>query len=126
MSNVPAKYHDFKDVFNKARADTLPAHQLYDLRIELEEGTTPPFGPIYSFSPYELRTLHEFIDEHLAYGFICPTRSPCGAPVLFIKKKDGSLRLCIDFQGLNQITKKDRYPLASPTPWIALVRPDSL
>ena len=85
------------------------AHQLYDLRIELEEGTTPPFGPIYSLSPYELRTLHEFIDEHLAYGFIRPTCSLCGAPVLFIKKKDGSLRLCVDFQGLNQIMKKDRY-----------------
>ena len=111
MSNVPAKYHDFRDVFNKACADTLPAHQLYDLRIELKEGTTPSFGPIYSLSLYELRTLREFIDEHLAYGFICPTRSPCGAPVLFIKKKDGSLRLCVDFRGLNRITKKDRYPL---------------
>ena len=99
MSNVPAKYHDFKDVFNKARADTLPAHQPYDLRIELEEGTTPPFGPIYSLSSYKLRTLCEFIDEHLAYGFIHPTRSPCGAPVLFIKKKDGSLRLCVDYWG---------------------------
>ena len=70
VSNVPAKYHDFKDVFNKARADTLPAHQLYDRRIELEEGTTPSFGPIYLLSLYELRTLREFIDEYLAYGFI--------------------------------------------------------
>ena len=72
MSNVPAKYHDFKDVFNKARADTLPAHQPYDLRIELKE----------------VWTFREFIDEHLAYGFIHPTCSPCGAPVLFVKKKD--------------------------------------
>ena len=94
MSNVPAKYHDFKDVFKKAHADTLPAHQLYDLRIDLEEGTTPPFGPIYSLSLYKLWTLHEFIDEHLAYGFIHPTCSSCDAPVLFIKKKDGCLRLC--------------------------------
>ena len=91
MSNVPAKYHDFKDVFNKAHADTLPSHQPYNLRIKLKEGTTPPFSPIYLLSPYELRTLREFIDEHLAYGFIRPTRSLCGAPVLFIKKKDGSL-----------------------------------
>ena len=99
MSNVPAKYHDFKDVFNEAHADTLPAHQPYDLRIELEEGTTPPFGPIYSLSPYKLQTLREFIDEHLGYGCIRPTCSPCGAPVLFIKKKDGSLRLCVDYWG---------------------------
>ena len=111
MSNVPAKYHDFKDVFNKARADTLPTHQLYNLRIELEEGTTPSFRPIYSLSLYKLWTLREFIDEHLAYSFIHPTRSPCGAPLLFIKKKDGSLRLCVNFQGLNRITKKDQYPL---------------
>ena len=110
-SNVPAKYHDFKDVFNKAHADTLPAYQPYDLRIELKEGTTPLFGPIYLLSPYELRTLCEFIDEHLAYGFIHPTHSPCGAPVLFIKNKDGSLRLCIEYRGLNRITKKDHYPI---------------
>ena len=107
MGNVPAKYHDFEDVFNKARADTLPAHQLYNLRIELEEGTTPPVSPIYSLSPDKLRTLCEFIDKHLAYSFIHPTRSPCGAPVLFIKKKDSSLRLCVDFRGLNRIMKKD-------------------
>ena len=111
MSNVPAKYHDFKDVFNKARANTLPAHQLYDLRIELKEGTTPPFGPIYSLSLYKLQTLREFIDEHLAYRFIHPTHSPCGAPVLFIKKKNGSLQLCVDYWGLNRIMKNDRYPL---------------
>jgi Reverse transcriptase (RNA-dependent DNA polymerase) len=48
---------------------------------------------------------------HIANGFICPTRSPSGAPVLFIKKKDGSLQLCVDFQGLNKLSKKDRYPL---------------
>ena len=90
---------------------TLPTHQPYDLKIELEDGALPPFGPIYSLSPHELQTLREFIDEHLANGLICPTRSPSGAPVLFINKTDGSLRLCVNFQGLNKITKKDWYPL---------------
>src|ERR1700742_4351662 len=66
---------------------------------------------MYSLSQFELQTLCEFVDEHLAMGFIRPTRSPHGAPVLFIKKKDGSLRLCVDFRGLNAISKKDRYPL---------------
>ena len=47
----------------------------------------------------------------MSIGFIRPSRSPCGAPVLFVKKKDGSLRLCVDFRGLNKITKKDRYPI---------------
>ena len=66
---------------------------------------------MYPLSPLELRTLHEFLDEHLSLSFIHPTSSPHGAPVLFVKKKDGSLRLCVDFRGLNRITKKDRYLL---------------
>ena len=73
-----------------------------------------PYPPLVQFIPCphtNSRTLREFIDEHLANGLICPTRSPSGAPVLFIKKKDGSLWLCVDFRGLNKITKKDRYPL---------------
>jgi len=66
---------------------------------------------MYSLSQTELVALREFIDDHLATGFIRPSRSPYGAPVLFAKKKDGGLRLCVDFRGLNKITKKDRYPL---------------
>jgi len=62
-------------------------------------------------SKFEQETLKEFIDENLTNGFIHLTSSPHRAPVLFIKKKDGSLRLCVDFRGLNRITKKDRYPL---------------
>ena len=52
-----------------------------------------------------------FIDEHLSYSFIKKSTSTHGAPVLFIRKKDGSLRLCVDYRGLNKLTKKDRYPL---------------
>ena len=65
----------------------------------------------YSLSPSELKSLCEFLDEHLSLGFIRPSSSLHGVLVLFIKKKDGSLRLCVDFRGLNRITKKDRYPL---------------
>ena len=98
-------------MFSKSRANTLPTHRPYNLKIELEDGALPPFGPIYSLSPHKLQTLREFIDEHLTNGLIHPTRSPSGVLVLFIKKKDGSLWLCIDFRGLNKITKKDRYLL---------------
>ena len=64
---------------------------------------------IHSLNPNWV--LHEFIDEHLNMGFICPSNSPFGAPVLFFKKKDGSLQLCVDFRQLNSITRKDKYPL---------------
>jgi len=62
-------------------------------------------------SKFEQEALKEFINENLTNGFIRSMSSPHGALVLFIKKKDSSLRLCIDFRGLNKITKKDRYPL---------------
>ena len=99
------------DVFSKMKASELPPHCDYDLKIDLEEGTSPPLGTLYSLSPVELSAFRTFIDENLSTGFICPTASSHAAPVLFIKKKDSSLQLCIDFRGLNKITKKDCYPL---------------
>ena len=111
LTGVPKKYHDFADVFSKGKADKLPPHQLCDLHITLGEGADPPIPPVYPLSQSELASLREFIDEHRRIGFIRPTNSPHGAPILFIKKKDGSLRLCVDFRALKKITKKDRYPL---------------
>src|SRR5882724_682037 len=104
-------YHDFVDIFSKSKASKLADHRPYDLKITLDEGTSLPYGPIYSLSQEELAALRKFIDENLATGLIHPSCSPHGAPVLFIRKKDGSLRLCVDFRGLNRISKKDRYPL---------------
>src|ERR1700722_5161724 len=65
----------------------------------------------YSLSKTELEALREFLDENIANKFIRPTRSPYGAPILFVKKKGGALRLCVDFRGLNKLTKKDHYPI---------------
>jgi len=97
MSTVPEDYHDFADVFSKSKASKLADHRPYDLKITLDEGTSPPYGLIYSLSQEELAALCKFIDENLATGLIHPSHSPHGAPVLFIQKKDGSLRLCVDF-----------------------------
>jgi len=108
---VPPEYRDYADVFSKAKASELPPHRDYDLKIDLEEGTSPPFGTLYSLSLVELSALQTFINKNLNTGFICPTASSHAASVLFVKKKDGSLQLCVDFRGLNKITKKDHYPL---------------
>ena len=83
----------------------------FDHAIELEDGATPGYGPIYSVSEPERAALKEFIDDHLATGTICPSQSPIGAPVLFVKKKDRSLRMVVDYRRLNTATRKDRYPL---------------
>src|SRR5258707_9619368 len=111
LSGVPQEHHKFCDVFSGEKANTLAPHQLYDLKINLEEGAKLFHGPIYLLSPLELTALREFLEENVRNGFIHPSKSPWGSPVLFIKKKDGSLCLCIDFRALNRVTEKDCYPL---------------
>src|SRR5258708_2579137 len=111
MGRIPVDYHEFHEVFSGTKADTLPPHQPYDLQISLEEGAKPFHRPIYSLSPLELAALREFLEEHTWNGFIHPTKSPWGSPVLFIKKKDGSLCLCINFHALNKVMEKDHYLL---------------
>jgi hypothetical protein len=111
LSRVPLDYHEFVDVFDKGKASQLPPHHPYNLKIDLEEGFAPPLGTIYPLSPVELEALRKFLDENITTGLLRSSSSPHGAPILFVKKKDGSLHLCVDFCGLNQITKKDRYPL---------------
>ena len=111
LSNVPSEYHKFADIFSKTKAEVLPLYHPYDLKINLEEGTQPPVGSIYSLLASEQEVLKKSIEENLNMGFIQPTSSPHDVPVLFIKKKDGLLCLCVDFCGLNHISKKNHYPL---------------
>lgn len=111
LSGLPTTYHDFANVFSEEDAFSLPPHREYDLKIETVDGEVPPIGHVYSLSEAELTALCKYIDENLKAGSIYPSSSSHGAPILFAKKKDGSLRLCVDYRGLNRITKKDKYPL---------------
>ena len=111
LEGLPTEYQDYADVFSEQESYTLPPHREYDLQIDTEDGQIPPIGHIYSLSQAELSALREFIDKNLKAGFIYPSKSTHGAPILFAKKKDGSLCLCVDYRGLNRITRKDRYPL---------------
>ena len=111
LTHIPTELQEFSDVFDKGLSDKLAPHRPYDLKIELEEGASPPISRIYPVSDSELETLKKFVEDHLRMGFIRPSSSPFAAPVLFIKKKSGELCLCMDFHGLNQITRKDRYSL---------------
>ena len=111
LSNILSKYYEFADIFSKTKAEVLSPHCPYNLKINLKEGAQPLVGPIYSLSASEQEALKKFIEENLNMGFIWPTSSPHSTPVLFVKKKDGSLHLCVDFHRLNCISKKNCYLL---------------
>ena len=109
---VPGEYSDYSDVFSAENIAELPENTgMNEHAIELEEGKQPLFGPIYSLGLVELETLKTYIKTNLANGFIRPSKSPAGAHILFNRKPDGSLRLCVDYRGLNNITIKNQYSL---------------
>jgi len=111
LSNVPAEYLHLKEVFSKSRAASLPPHRPYNCAIELLSGKSPPKGKLYSLSVPEREAMEKYISDSLASRFIHPSSSPAGAGFFFVGKKDGSLRPCIDYRGLNDITVKNTYPL---------------
>ncbi|XP_038875077.1 uncharacterized protein LOC120067606 [Benincasa hispida] len=97
---------DFPDVFSEDLPGLSPQREI-DFAIELELGTTSILRAPYRMALVELKELKVQLQEFLDKGFICPSVSPWGAPVLFVKKKDGSLRLCIDYRELNKVRIKD-------------------
>ena len=111
LDRVPEFYQDIKEVFEEKLANELPPHRAYDCPIDLKPESTPFFGPLYSLTETEQATLKEYISENLKKGFIKPSKSSYGAPVLFVPKKDGSLRLCVDYRVLNESTIRNSYPL---------------
>ena len=108
---IPPELQEYRDVFNAENAGTIPCTKETDHSIDIKKGETVPFGPIYPLSRAELATLREYLEENLKNGRIRHSKSPAGAPILFVPKKDGTLRLCVDYRGLNKITEKNRYLL---------------
>src|SRR6266436_1486900 len=108
---VPAQYHDSRDVFSKEAFDELPPQKAWDHAIDLSPGTELPHSWMFPLSPSEQKELDDFLRENLVNGHIHPSKSPMGAPVFFVKKKDGSLCLIQDYQKLNEIMVKNSYPL---------------
>ena len=101
---------EFGDVFPK-ELPGLPPEREIEFSVELLPGTSPISIAPYRMAPTELKELKAQLQDLLDKGFIRPSTSPWGAPVLFVKKKDGTLRLCIDYRQLNKVTIKNKYPL---------------
>ena len=111
-TEVLAEYSDYSNFFLAENVAELPKNMgMNEHAIKLEEGKQPPFGPIYNLGPVELETLKTYIETNLANGFICPSKSPAGAPILFDRKPDKSLHLCMDYWSFNNSPIKNRYPL---------------
>ena len=109
LENVPV-ICEFFDVFPKELSGLPPDREL-EFGIEVLLGSAPIFIPPYRMTPMELKELKTQLQDLVDKGFIRLTVSPWGAPVLFVKKKDGTMRLCIDYRQLNKVTIKNRYPL---------------
>ncbi|MBW0465609.1 hypothetical protein O181_005324 [Austropuccinia psidii MF-1] len=108
MKVVPSFYSQYLDVFYKVKAEKRPPHGTCDHHVKLE-GSLSPACMIYSLSNQESDTLMAYISENVEGGFIRPSTSSTGAPVLLVKKKDGGLCLCVDHHELNAVTKKNKY-----------------
>ena len=112
LTEVPAEYSDYSDIFSvENAAELLKNTWMNEYAIELKKGKQLSFEPICSLGPVELETLKTYIKINLANGFIHLFKSPVGAPILFDKKPDKNLYLCIDYQNFNNITIKNRYLL---------------
>ncbi|GJT99380.1 putative reverse transcriptase domain-containing protein [Tanacetum coccineum] len=109
LEDVPV-IRDFPEVFPEDLPGLPPPRQV-EFRIDLIPGAAPVARAPYRLAPSEMKELSKQLQELLEKGFIRPSSSPWGAPVLFVKKKDGSFRMCIDYRELNKLTIKNRYPL---------------
>jgi hypothetical protein len=109
---APDRWKPFVDIMSKEAADRLPEHAPYDHAIDIKEGETPPWGPIYALNAHELETLREWLKEMLQTGKIRRSKSSAAAPIFFVPKPHGrGLRLVIDYRGINKVTIANRYPL---------------
>jgi hypothetical protein len=108
-SEVPV-VNEFPDAFPEELLGMPPDRDI-EFVIELKLGTAPIYKTPFRMITPELAKLKEHIRELLENGFICPSSSPWGAPVIFVPKKDGTQRLCVDYRPLNEVTVKNKYPL---------------
>src|SRR5438477_8489681 len=99
------------DIFSQTDLDELPLHQDIDHKIILTQENSLELSPLYCMSITELQAVKQYLLDNLSKGFIALSQAPYASPVLFVKKPNGSLQFCIDYQKLNAITHRDQYPL---------------
>jgi len=112
LGKVPEEFREYIGIMGKEAAESLPSHRPYNCQIKLQEGSTPPWEPIYPLSEEELRVLREWLKEMERTGKMKRSTSSAWSPILFVPKPHGrELRLCVDYWALNRITIPNRYSL---------------
>ncbi len=110
-AKLSSKYHDYLDVFDRAMTDQLLSHRFYDHKIELTDERMSSRSRLYHMSDYKLQKMKNYLIEHLNKSFISFSSISYASLILFIKKKDDSLRFCVDYRKLNALIKQNRYSL---------------
>ena len=110
-NGLPEIYQQWAHLTSLDRIQQLPKHTRFDHKIDLQEGTKAPWGPMYPMSEPELKALRIWLDRMVAEGKIDRSKSSAGAPILLVLKPNGEYRLCVDYRGLNKVTIKNRYPI---------------
>jgi len=111
LEGLPKPYWQYKELFMNEKAEMVAPLGTFDHAIDLKDGATPPWGTIYPMSAYQLEQLNQYLHKMLAEGKIVHSKSPAGAPILYVPKPDGRLRLCIDYRQRNKLTILNKYPL---------------
>ncbi len=110
-AKLSSKYHDYLDVFNRAMTDQLSSHRFYNHKIELIDEKISSRSRLYHMSDYKLQKMKNYLIKHLNKDFISSSSISYASLILFIEKKDDSLRFCVDYRKLNALIKRDRYSL---------------
>ena len=111
MDPLPGVFHDYLDLFRPSTAYKLAPRRTFDHVIDIKPDQQPPWGPMYPLSEKQLKALRTNLDDMLPQGKISGSKSPAGAPILFVPKPDSRLRLVVDYQGLNKVTIYNKYPI---------------
>ena len=113
-----SEYYEFASLFSWEESDKLPSHRPYNHIIPLISDKELPKEPLYNMSHDELQVLQKYLKDHLSTGFICVSSSLAASSVIFVKKPEGELCLCVNYHGLNNLTVKNQYSL--PLIWETL------
>ena len=111
-AKLSSKYHDYLDVFDRAMIDQLSSYRLYDHKIELIDERSSSWSRLYHMSDHKLQKMKNYLIEHLNKDFISSSSASYASLILFIEKKDDSLRFCVDYRKLNALIKWNRYSLS--------------